>query len=234
MAKLRFHADGEHLPVEACLELVAEFDGIRYRAKVTEANSRMFRAQLLEPFCRSLTCELPVFVVAMSSFRLVRDAKPTTEMLKLLHSKMEAAHQESLRRCSIEVAVAQDGPRLESLFREAEAHHAALVAEEDDLVRDMPRTASPTARIEARIRREIQRGMKGGRIGREEGLFMLQEHYAIRAAADAQLPDSPEGIRPHETRRDAVRAAKAKIAAEFLARTGFSLEAFRLFLSGRS
>ncbi len=119
MAKLRFHAYGEHLPVEAFPELVAEFDGIRYRAKVTEANSRMFRAQLIEPFCRSITCELPVFVVAMSSFRLVRDGQPTTEMLKLLHSKMETAHQESLRRSSIEVAFALDDPRCSRCWRGA-------------------------------------------------------------------------------------------------------------------
>jgi len=82
MAHFRFHAFIESLPAEACPEVVAELDGIRYRAKVTKANSRMFSAELLEPFSRSIFGEIPLFVVAMSSFRLVRDGQPTTEMLK--------------------------------------------------------------------------------------------------------------------------------------------------------
>lgn len=234
MAKLCFHAYGESLPAEACPEVVAEFDGIRYRAKVTEASSRMFRAELLEPFSRSITCEMPVFVVAMSNFRLVRDGQPTTEMLKLLHSKMEMAHQQSLRQSVIEVAFAVNGPRLEGLFREAEARHGNLTTEEQELARDMTRLVSSLTKCEGELRREIQRGMREGRIGREEGLAMLQDHHALRAAAEAQLPEDAKAIDSLKPRLDAVQSAKEKIAAEFLKQSGFSLEAFRLFMKGRS
>ncbi len=234
MVKLRFHAHGESLPAEACPEVVAEFDGIRYRAKVTKASSRMFRAELIEPFSRSITCEMPVFVVAMSSFRLVRDGQPTTEMLKLLHSKMETIHQDGLRQSAIEVAFAVNGPRLEGLFREAEARHGNLTTEEQEHARGMTRLVSTVHKYKGKLRREIQPGMRGGRIGREEGLAMLQDHHALRTAAEAQLPEEAKAIESRKTRLDAVRTAKEQVAAEFLKQTGFSLEAFRLFMKGRS
>lgn len=224
MAKLRFHADGEHLPVEACPELVAEFDGIRYRAKVTEANARMFRAQLLEPFTRTIYVAMPIFVIAMSSFRLVRVGQPTAELLRLLHSKMEAIHGASLTQSALEAALAIEGTRLHALAREERDRLVELEKEENlllGLICDLGKTIS---RERSKIRREIQKGVKEGRYRSDEGLHLLQDQEAIEKALATLVGAKLEELRGLEDRLAEVRACADQAERRFCSQTGFCLE----------
>jgi len=222
MSKYRYVVEIERLAAEVCPEIVEEFDGIRYRARVTEATARSFRGQLLEPFVQSFYMELPLFVLGFTSFRMVRDGQPTAELERELRRMMEGAHRASIQEAGLKVAMSIDSPRLERVFAEAKARLAALAAEERDLRSRLEGPNLLIDKAQSQIRREIQKGVKERRIDQGEGLKMLMDHRAIEAAAAALVPNGPK--ESDVARLNEIQPEMDQVAEVFCADTGFSLK----------
>lgn len=93
MSKIQYVVHVEALDANVCHEVVEEFDGTLYRAKIIRGNSRSFQAELLEPFEQLFSVELPLFVLGFTQLRLVRDGKPTQEMERMIRTRMAQLHK---------------------------------------------------------------------------------------------------------------------------------------------
>lgn len=93
MSKFHYTVAITRLGLDESREITCEADGIFYRAEILKASTRAYAVRMVEPMEAYLHCELPLFVVGLTSYRFIQDGKATDQFLGSVRNRMVATYR---------------------------------------------------------------------------------------------------------------------------------------------
>lgn len=164
MTVVRFECNITDLAPEEPREVIHTVEGALLRAEILEANSRHFRARILEPFEQVIEKTMPLFMLYMTNFTFVREGRRTSILLKFIQEAMESAFHEWQRREGEKERFLADRDSLEPLIVQAHQEAAEVIQDLEGVGKDLQSLGEALNSELCRLRGGLRNQLKSGAI----------------------------------------------------------------------
>lgn len=178
------------LDPEAVREVTHTVDGTRLRAVILEADSRRFKARMIEPFEMAFEKSLPGLVLMWTDGAFVRDGRLTNFFLQAFHQEMERCLHawRQMERERQHFLAHRDV--LEPRTRQAHLDAQGAIRDLEEDVQAMQSVGEALNAEFAELRRELRQRFKSGVIGQgdyQSRLKMLKDTWPKQVSGTGLL-----------------------------------------------